>query len=406
MTELTPRETCKNALSWARNRDYAGYDPYDGLNSPILSRFATNWLTRLVAMHGVNKSPVNLRPILGIDAERNPKGVGLFASAYLRLYSATGEQSYLREAENLLEWLKENTSPTTDRAAWGYNFDWQNARRFFLPAYHPSIVVTVFCGRAFLEHHELTGEEWSLDVARDAATFIRSEINVESVEGFDAYTYTPYDSFVVINANALAAAFFLRLSTFTDDTDLRERALDLYEFVLFAQDESGAWYYSMPASDSHLSHDNFHTGFVLESLQELVESEYATERAREAYDKGIQFYCRYLFEANGAPKFEHDQSHPYDAHAAAQALITLTRSDDPAADGVATRLYEWTMEHLYDPSGYFYRREGRVLTDKTPYIRWSQGWMCVALSTLVVEDSDLAVERDARQPAELADDAP
>lgn len=405
MTEMNPRETCETALSWAKDRKYAGYDPYDGLNSPILSPFATNWLTRLVAMHSVNKSPVNIRPLLGIDAERNPKGMGLFASAHLRLYSVTGDESHLREAEKLLKWLMENTSPTTDQSAWGYNFDWQNARRFFLPAYHPSIVVTVFCGRAFLEHHELTGAEWSLDVARDAAEFIRSEINVESVEGFDAYTYTPYDSFVVINANALAAAFFLRLSTFTDDADLRERALDLFEFVLFAQDESGAWYYSMPASDSHLSHDNFHTGFVLESLQELVESDYATESAREAYDRGMEFYCRHLFEADGAPKFEHDQSHPYDAHAAAQALITLTKSDDPAADGVASRLYEWTMEHLYDPSGYFYRRVGRVLTDKTPYIRWSQGWMCVALSTLVVENSELAVERDARPPTELADDA-
>jgi uncharacterized protein YyaL (SSP411 family) len=405
MIASNPRETCEDALRWARTRDYAGYDPYDGLNSPILSRLATNWLSRLVAIHGVNKSPVNLRPALGVEPERNPKGIALFATAYLRLYEATGEESYLDEAETLLEWLASNSSPATDRRAWGYNFDWQNARRFFLPAYHPSIVVTVFCGRAFLEHHELTGDDWSLDVARDAAAFIRAEINVESVAGFDAYTYTPYDSFVVINANALAAAFFLRLDAVAGDEALRGRALDLYEFVLHAQDDSGAWYYSMPPSDSHLSHDNFHTGFVLESLQELVESAFADDRARDAYERGLRFYRRHLFEADGAPKFEHDRSRPYDAHAAAQALITLVRADDPNARGVATRLYGWTMERLYDRSGYFYRREGRLFDDETPYMRWSQAWMCVALATVVAAESEPAVERAAparRPPVEGA----
>ncbi|WP_363464503.1 hypothetical protein [Halogeometricum borinquense] len=384
-------ETAERSLEWARERDYAGYDPYDGLNSPILSSVATNWFTRLVAIHGVNKSPVNLRPLLGIEPERNPKGIGLFASACLRLYEATGKETYLTEAEQLLEWLTEHTSPVADRNAWGYNFDWQNARRFFLPAYHPSIVVTVFCARAFLEHHELTGAAWSLEVAEDAAAYIREEINVVTVDGFDAYTYTPYDEFVVINANALAAAFFLRLSdhadddassTYTDDESLSGRATELFEFVLHAQDDSGAWYYAMPASDSHLSHDNFHTGFVLESLHEYATSDLGTDRARKAYEDGLEFYVRELFEADGAPKFESDTSKPYDAHASAQALITLIQSDDSEANEVAARVYDWSIANLYDSEGYFYRRIGRFFDDETPYIRWSQGWMTLALATL------------------------
>ena len=385
MNHLSPLETAERALDWARERDYAGYDPYDGLNSPILSSLSTNWFTRLVAIHGVNKSPVNLRPLLGIEPERNPKGIGLFASACLRLYETTDDEAYLAEAERLLRWLREHTSPETERHAWGYNFDWQNARRFFLPEYHPSIVVTVFCARAFLEHHEVTGATWSLEVADDAAAYIREGINVVDVEGFDAYTYTPHDEFVVINANALAAGFFVRLSDHTDDDALFERAEELFEFVLHAQDDSGAWYYSMPASDSHLSHDNFHTGFVLESLHEYV-TRVESERVREAYENGLSFFVRELFEEDGAPKFESDRSKPYDAHASAQALITLVQSDDPEAHEVATRVYDWTMDNLYDPDGYFYRRVGRFFDDETPYMRWSQGWMTLALATLAREE--------------------
>jgi hypothetical protein len=388
MTHASPRETADRALRWARDREYAGYDPYDGLNSPVLSPFATNWFTRLVAMHGVAKSPVNLRPLLGVEPERNPKGIALFASACLRLYESTGEGRYLTEAEELLRWLEEYTSPVTRHHAWGYNFDWQNARKFFLPAHHPSVVVTVFCARAFLEHHELTEATWSLDVAADAAAYIREGINVVDVDGFEAYAYTPYDEFVVINANALAAAFFLRLSKRTDDEGLTDRAEELFEFVLHAQDDGGAWYYSMPASESHLSHDNFHTGFVLESLREYVETYPSDDRVREAYEEGLDFFVRELFEDDGAPKFESDQSHPYDAHASAQAIITLVRSDDDDAHDVADDVYEWTMEHLYDEDGYFYRRIGRFFDDETPYIRWSQGWMTLALATLAREAAD------------------
>ncbi|SFR66672.1 hypothetical protein [Halogeometricum limi] len=405
MIRPSPRKTADVALDWARERDYAGYDPYDGLNSPVLSSFASNWLTRLVAIHGVNKSPINLRPVLGIEPERNPKGVALFASACLRLYEATGEEAYLTEAEELLRWLAQNTSTVTTRHAWGYNFDWQNARRFFLPAYHPSIVVTVFCARAFLEHHEVTGADWSLDVADDAAAYIREGINVVDVDGFDAYTYTPYGDFVVINANALAAAFFLRLSGHTADGELRSRAVELFEFVLHAQDDTGAWYYSMPASDSHLSHDNFHTGFVLESLSEYVTTFPGDERAREAYDDGMAFFVDELFEADGAPKFESDKSTPYDAHASAQALITLAQSDSLEARETAERVREWTMEHLYDEEGYFYRRVGRVLNDETPYMRWSQGWMTLALSTLVRAEAERDdVEAHAERSAVPAED--
>ncbi|WP_206536747.1 hypothetical protein [Halorubrum kocurii] len=374
---------CRNALVWARERDYAGYDPYDGLNSPILSALSRHWLLRLLSIHGVQKFPLNLRPYLGIPERRNPKGIGLFASAYLNEYERTDDVAALTEAERLLDWLSDNRSPAFGRSSWGYNFDWQNSTKFFLPATHPCGVVTVFCARPFLRHHELTGFEPSLEVAHDAVTFLLEDIGTESVNGHEVLTYTPYDSYVAINANALAADLIWRVGRRLGDEKLLDRAQELFAFVIDAQTDVGGWNYSVPASDSHLGYDNFHTGFILESLSRYAHGRDDGDPVRKAYEKGMQFHRQNHFEADGAPKFEDDQSRPYDVHAAAQALVTFTSRDNPKDAVLARNVLEWTLNRLYDSEGYFYRRVGRFVTDKTPYIRWNQAWMCLALSAFL-----------------------
>lgn len=373
-------DVCTSSLHWAKERDYKGYDPYDGLNSPILDFFARNWFTRLLAIHGVNKAPVNLRPILRVPKERNPKGIALFASAYLNLYEQTGQKEFLVEAESLLDWLSENQSPFFDLPSWGYNFDWQNGRKFFLPAYYPSIVVTIFCGRVFQQHYELIGDEKSLKMAIEVADFIQTKINTDIFKGYEVYTYTPYDSFIVINANALAAGYFYRVSLESENKNLQIRAEELFEFICDAQDPKGAWYYSMPASDSHLSHDNFHTGFILESIYEYAIKQKSDSRVRLAYQNGMEFYKEKLFESDGAPKFESDKPYPYDIHAAAQGILTLVQRGNNSDTQLAKKILNWVLKHLYDNSGSFHRRKGRLLKDRAPYIRWSQAWMCNALS--------------------------
>ncbi|WP_216824739.1 prenyltransferase/squalene oxidase repeat-containing protein [Salinigranum rubrum] len=372
------RRTLDDALSWARERDYAGWDPYDGLNSPLFSPVARNWFLRLVCMHGVNKFPVNLRPLLGVPKQRNPKGVALFAAAYLDRYAVDGDESDRENAERLLEWLERNQSSAFDAPCWGYNFDWQNAEKFFLPAYKPSIVVTVFVGESFLKHYRLTGDEESLATARDVCSFITSEINEVPVDGHTAYAYTPYDDYVVVNANALAAGLLAAVGAETGDDAFVTRADELVDLVVDVQDEKGAWYYSVPGDDSPLSHDNFHTGFVLESL-----SEYLTVRdsdpAERAYQRGLDFFRDNLFDADGAPRFEHDTALPRDIHGAAQAIRTLALDGDPKSTRLGRRVLSWTLENMLDDEGYFYRRRGRFWDDTTPYMRWNQAWMCYGL---------------------------
>ncbi|MFD1515772.1 hypothetical protein [Halomarina rubra] len=377
------REYLDDALAYARSEDYAGWDPYDGLNSPVLEPFARNWFTRLVCMHGVHKFPANLRPLLGIEKERNAKGTALFATAQLDAYEKTGDESYLEEAESLLEWLWENRSIQADNNAWGYNFDWQNSNKFFLPEYFPSIVASVFVAQAFVRHYDITGEERSLEVADGTARFIMEEINRVQVREFETFAYTPYDDYVVVNANALGASLLAVVGDRTDNEAYGERADEVMAFVLDVQDEKGAWYYSEPSDGSRLSHDNFHTGFVLESIHDYLEVR-PDETLQAAYDKGMAFYRAELFDEGGAPRFESDKRYPRDVHASAQAIRSFVKDGSPESLALAADIFEWAIENLFDESdGHFYRRRGRVLSDKTPYMRWNQGWMCYALGTIV-----------------------
>ena len=40
------------------------------------------------------------------------------------------------------------------------------------------------------------------------------------------------------------------------------------------------------------------------------------------------------------------------------------------------------MAHMWDERGFFYYRVLRGLTIRTPYMRWSQAWMLLALAVM------------------------
>jgi hypothetical protein len=372
-------------MSWAAERDYAGWDPYDGLNAPLFDALPDGlpgmWAIRLAGMHLVHKAPLNLRRPLRVPKERNPKGVALFAIAWLHRSDIDddGDGDARRQAKALLEWLWDNRSRSYDRPGWGYNFPWQNGTKFYLRANEPSIVVSVFCGRAFLEHFRLVGDRTSLRRAVLTAEFIRDHINTRSVDSRSLFTYTPSDDFVVVNANALAAGFFRSVADAADRADLAERARELAEFVVDVQTPEGAWHYAVPASDSRLSHDNFHTGFVLEALWRYRRYE-RNDALDAAYRRGLQFYQERLFESDGAPRFESNKRFPYDVHAAAQGIRTLALDGGDVSLRLGARVVQWAVDNLLDPDGYFYRRRGRFRSDRTPYMRWSQAWMCYGLT--------------------------
>src|SRR5437016_5862655 len=84
--------------AWGEARQWCGYDPYDGLASPLASALP-GALPRRLLTQLVKLSPVNMRPLLGIRPARNQKAIGLVASSYARL-AAAGDESARPDADH------------------------------------------------------------------------------------------------------------------------------------------------------------------------------------------------------------------------------------------------------------------------------------------------------------------
>jgi len=384
----------KNNISkldqWVINQDYKGYDPFDALNSPILKTLSkhSKW-SRIFFTQLLLRSPINLRLLLRMKPDYNPKAMGLFLSAYSNLYRTHKDQRYLEKLEFFTQWLIENSSKGYSGHCWGYNFDWQN-REFYAPKGTPTVVNTAFIGHGFLDAYELNSNEIYLKVARSACDFIINDLNIYQENDSVCFSYTPLDNGRVHNANYLGASLLIRVASLTGEKILTQYAEKAYQFSNSYQMDNGAWRYGEEDIRSWI--DGFHTGFNLDALHWHILSTKSI-KYKDILVKGLHYYINHFFLKNGTPKYYHNKTYPIDIHNAAQALITLSKLGhyQPDANCVLEKVHRWTIDNMQDPKGYFYYRKEKLFTNKIPYIRWGQAWMLLALSTVDLYNADRSI---------------
>src|SRR5882762_5341756 len=88
MNATNPEQAFANLFAWCRRHDFAGYDPFDGLNSRLFQAtpLKQSRAARLLWTQFFKRSPINLRKLARIAHERNAKGIALFALAALARY--------------------------------------------------------------------------------------------------------------------------------------------------------------------------------------------------------------------------------------------------------------------------------------------------------------------------------
>lgn len=388
-------ESVLNKLEYFIEKDgWRGWDPYDGLNSTLL-RFLTfnnKWL-RIAVIQSMKRSPINLRPLLGISKSRNPKAMGLLARTYLMRYKQTGNVEYIRKARNILDWLIANGAGYSGYA-WGYNFDWQSLV-FYLPQGIPTLVNTSFIANAFLDAYEILKEKSYLDIARSSCDFILKDLNrtylqsdISNPQSAVCFSYSPLDKTCAHNANLLGAELLARMYIIMKEEELKKCCTKAVEFALMNQCVDGSWQYGLDVSQRFV--DSFHTGFILVSLFNIMEyDDYADDsRFKLMLLKGYTYYRKTFFEDNGLPHYFYDKIYPIDLHCTAQGIITFLkfREYDSEAIARAQKLAQWALENMWDNTrGYFYFQKTKHFTNKTPYLRWPNVWMYYALSMLSTE---------------------
>src|SRR5690606_7605588 len=300
-------------LNSIRAEQFAGYDPFDALNSRLLKAtplYRSEWV-RLAWLQLGKRSPINLRPLLCVPKKRNPKGVGLFISGLLEDYRRTGEARYLGGARELADWLLSQRSSAAEwsHSCWGYHFDWQ-ARAFYVPAGKPNIITTCYAARALHELGTLTGDQRLIEVALDAARFISRNLYTEA-DGRSFYAYIPGEKAFVHNASLWGAAWCAFAGQQLGDNAMVEQALQVARQSVSEQAVDGSWVYG--ARHHHQFIDGFHSGYNLEALCMLRDALH-TDEFDACIAKGYRHYVATFFEADGAARYYNTSVYPIDMH--------------------------------------------------------------------------------------------
>ena len=389
---MLAKEAALKLLAYCRTNDWAGYDPYDALNSRLYERLPILHfrVARLVLTQGLKRCPLNLRPLLLVPRTQNPKGLALFLSALLNL-SKVGllkEQALIRSLAERLQALR---SPDSGYWCWGYSFPWQT-RTLLVPRGAPNLVCTTFAANALLDLYEECHEPRWLDMAISAADYVLDELYWTEGSTVAGFSYpTPSSKSQVHNANFLGAALLCRVAMHSAQGRFLEPALKVARYSAGRQRPDGSWEYGEAPAQHWV--DSFHTGYNLCSLRRIADCAETSEFEKRVM-RGLEYYHQHFFTEDGTPKYFHDRTYPLDVHSAAQGIVSLTNLRDLQPDHfkLAAKVMVWTVKNLWDKRGCFCYQKRALGTVRIPYMRWSQAWMLLALSVFLEASSETSIE--------------
>ena len=382
-------------LADARQNDFSGYDPFDGLNSAVFKFFPNlkKGVFGLAWIQFFKRSPINIRPLLCVPKRRNPKGVGLFVLGLLEDYKYTNDASYLESAVELADWLltQQCEKKIWLSSSWGYHFDWK-ARAFYVPKGKPNAITTVYVARALFTLAEILECENRKDeadlyrvAALSAADFIVNSLYSE-IEGRNFFAYIPGESAFVHNASLWAAAWVAVAAKYTGNTEYRLIALKVAGQTVSEQRNDGAWVYG--ARHHHQFIDSFHTGYNLEAL-DLIRRSLDVNEFDEAIGKGYSYYKNNFFDKDYAAKYYNNNHYPLDMHSVSQAILILTQLAGEDGDKkfdltLVEYIIKRAIDTLYiDSKQRFVYQKNRNFTNSINYMRWTQGWAYYSFSAFL-----------------------
>jgi hypothetical protein len=369
-------------LSYCQRNNWAGYDPYDALNSKFFESFSflDFKLARLLFIQLLKRIPFNFRKTLLIPRTQNPKSLALFLSSFIKL-SEMGlvDEILLMEMVSRIKALR---APNVSYWCWGYSFPWQT-RSLIVPKWAPNLVCTVFVANSIVDAYEYKNQKDLLKIAVSAANYIVDELFWQKSETISSFRYpSPSSPSLVHNANFLAAAFLSRIYHHCGNDKYRKIAVEVAEYSASCQQSDGSWFYGEHPTQRWI--DNFHTGYNLVALNTIIRDSNHDE-FKTTLQKGIRFYIDNFFDDYCKPKYYSTQLYPIDIHCIAQSIVTLINfADHPLVKKEQIlAIFDWSYKNFYDKDGYFYYQITPLYKSKIPYMRWSQAWMLYSLTLLL-----------------------
>ena len=358
--------TAERLCESAEAAGWRGPDAYDGLWWRWPKPLVGGRRRRQVLMQLHARSPIDIRRLYRRRHPLIPKAIAIYGLTRTRLYDLTGDEAQREAAVATLDALDAERSSGTP--GWGYLWDVQT-RWSFYRAGEPNVVVTAYGAASLAEAGERLGIARYAERARAAAGWVQDEL-FDSREGF--YAYHPGSRAVIHNASLLGARTVHLHGARADAGDAVARAV---ERTLEAQQPDGSFPYGEGPGLEFV--DSFHTGYVLDCLNDLVDVD---PRVGEAVQRGAGYYVERFFGPHGESRLWPDRAFPEDAHAAGTGLSVLAelRGDGLVPEGLLERVADRVVRHGMRGDHAIYRRY-RWGTTRVPYLRWADAHVALGL---------------------------
>lgn len=305
-----------------------------------------------------------------------------FAMGYLSRWRVTALERDRQRAETCLEWLESRVTPGYSGACWSSRNSTQN-RMFFCPAGTPTLVGSAHPARAFIEAYETLGDPGYLELARSVCEFIMNDLPKLENDGEVCLSYIPFAQVWVHNANMLGASVLVCVYKHTQEPELMDLALRAARYTVRRQRPGGSWSYGEASNLKWV--DNFHTGYVLDSLLAIIEASCEGKELESGLNLSLQFFTEHFFGLDGAPYMHADRPGLVDIQGAAQCIETLVTQGRRNVElmELGSQVARWTIAHMQDADGHFYFRRYQWGVNKIAHIFWGQATMFAALAKLL-----------------------
>ena len=381
-------ESIDKLFNWVIDNRYLGWDIYDGLNSPLLRDINSHYL-RVLILQANKYCPINLRQFLKIEKGLDLKGMTLFAQAYASLYTTTGDERYLTEMQNAVEFIKEKSL----KVKYGYDcwashyYPYTGIDRSILSLETPDIIGTSQAIIALIESYKVTKNIVDKEIALSAIEYLVNELFIDDAEiPFFKYTGSNEDpKLITLNASAQAIEAISAFQNLESRNDLRSVCEKAAQTLLHTQRDDGSWVYSIHRNGSTKRVQlDFHQGYIIDGLLAYLPYSNEQESIRNCIARASDYYQNVLFRRDGRGYYRHPLPYPIDIHNQAQGIITFSKLGrlDRNYLNVANKIALWTVKNMQDRSGHFYYQKWPLITNKIPHMRWGQAWMMLALATV------------------------
>jgi hypothetical protein len=383
------------------DRDFCGYDPYDGINTRTPGVNSCTG-SRLFFTYLNKFSPVNLRPILRVRKSRQLMTMCLTGNAIMMHAGGTRRSD---EFDRTLHEIWADMKRRSLRNVYGYHcwdahdFPIQMIGRYTIKD-TVSVVGNQIFGEFLVRYYRQFGNEEVLEYIREIRDFFVNAFLVETPENcFFKYKPQHGSNQITFNASLKAASFLMQAGDLLNCSRYDELLEKVFSTVVKWQKEDGRWNY-MRRLDEEVEKPqvDFHQGFILDDLLDYMQYSGRRGEFERAYLKGLGFYRDRQFLPDGRGVYRYPRSWPANIQNQAQGILTFTRaaSINPVYLDLARRVAEWTLRNMYDGAGRFYYLKYRIFTNGVSYIRWSDSGMAYALAVFLSTPEEAPRRRPIR----------